>query len=165
VTGSSALALLIHDHQTHMHNYITRLHMEGLQRIAEYGQVKYLDRQIRAFLRYALFTEEAPFPSPLNAPPSFTAEFLKGARRDSKGRSLKDLDLQTHLFRYPCSFLLDSDAFRKLPAPLLQLVLERLHAVLTGNDAHPDFAGLAPESRLAVLEILKETAPDLTVGW
>ena len=164
-TGSSALPLLVHDHQTHMHNYITRLHMEGLQRIADYGQVKYLDNQIRAFLRYLLFTEEARLPSPVEASQDFILDFQKNAKRDSKGRSLKDMDLQTRLFRYPCSFLIDSDAFRKLPDPLRRLIMERLHMVLTGADTHLDFAAIPSKDRQAVLEILRETAPDLTVGW
>lgn len=163
--GSDTLALLLHDHQTHMHNYITRLHMEGQQRIAEYGHVRYLDNQIRAFLRYLLFTEEAPLPSPLTPSAEFVAAFQKNAKRDAKGRSLKDLDLNTRLFRYPCSFLLDSAAFRKLPTLVRNAVLVRLHAILTGTEEHPDFKRLIPDDAQAVLEILRETTPDLTVGW
>jgi hypothetical protein len=165
VSGSDTLALLLHDHQTHMHNYITRLHMEGRQRISEYGHVRYLDTQVRAFLRYLLFSEEAPLPSPLEPAPQFKDQFQKGAKRDSKGRSLRDFDLQTRLFKYPCSFLIDSDAFRKLPDMVRQKILDRLHAVLMGEDTHADFAGLAAEDRQAVLEILRETCPDLTAGW
>ena len=97
-SGSDTLALLLHDHQTHMHNYITRLHMEGQQRLSEYGHVRYLDTQVRAFLRYLLFTEEAPLPSRLEASAEFRAQFQKGAKQDARGRSLKDLDLQTRLF-------------------------------------------------------------------
>ncbi len=164
-SGSDTLALLLHDHQTHMHNYITRLHMEGQQRIAEYGHVRYLDTQVRAFLRYLLFTEEAPLPSRLEAAGEFRAEFQKAAKRDSQGRSLRDLDLQTRLFKYPCSFLIDSDAFRKLPGLVRQKILDRLHTVLLGEDTHADFAGLSAEGRQAVLEILRDTCPDLTAGW
>jgi hypothetical protein len=164
-SGSDTLALLVHDHQTHMHNYITRLHMEGQQRLSEYGHVRYLDTQVRAFLRYLLFTEEAPLPSRLEASAEFRAQFQKGAKQDARGRSLKDLDLQTRLFKYPCSFLIDSEPFRKLPAPVRQKILDRLHSVLLGEDAHPDFASLPAEARLAVLEILRETCPDLTAGW
>jgi hypothetical protein len=164
-SGSDTLALLVHDHQTHMHNYITRIHMEGKQRLFEYGHVRYLDIQIRAFLRYLLFTEAASLPSPLKAAPGFIDDFLKDAKRDSKGRSLRDFDLQTRLFKYPCSFLLDSEAFRKLPGMVRQKILERLHAVLLGEDPHSDFAGIPAEERRAVLEILRETCPDLTQGW
>ena len=164
-SGSDTLALLLHDHQTHMHNYITRLHLEGQQRISEYGHVRYLDTQVRAFLRYLLFTEEAPLPSKFEAAAEFQAHFQKAAKRDSRGRSLRDLDLQTRLFKYPCSFLIDSEPFRKLPALVRQKILDRLHSVLLGEDSHADFAGLPPEDRLAVLEILRETCPDLTAGW
>ncbi len=164
-SGSDTLALLLHDHQTHMHNYITRLHMEGQQRISEYGHVRYLDTQVRAFLRYLLFTEEVPLPSKLEAAAEFQAHFQKAAKRDSRGRSLRDLDLQTRLFKYPCSFLIDSEPFRKLPALVRQKILDRLHSVLLGEDSHADFAGLPAEDRLAVLEILRETCPDLTAGW
>ncbi len=164
-TGSDTLALLLHDHQTHMHNYITRLHMEGQQRISEYGHVRYLDTQVRAFLRYLLFTEEAALPSLLEPSAEFQAQFQRAAKRDSKGRSLRDLELQTRLFKYPCSFLIDTEAFRKLPGMVRQKILDRLHAVLLGEDTHPDFAGLTAEGRLAVLEILRETCPDLSVGW
>jgi hypothetical protein len=164
-SGSDTLALLVHDHQTHMHNYITRLHMEGQQRISEYGHVRYLDTQVRAFLRYLLFTEETPLPSPLDSSSEFFSHFQKDAKRDSKGRSLRDLDLQTRLFKYPCSFLLDSEAFRQLPEMVRQKILDRLHAVLLGEDPHADFAGIRADDRQAVLEILKETCPDLTVGW
>jgi hypothetical protein len=139
--------------------------MEGLQRIADYGQVKYLDIQIRAFLRYLLFTEEVRLPSPVEASQDFIQDFQKNAKRDSKGRSLKDMDLQTRLFRYPCSFLIDSDAFRKLPDPLRKVIMGRLHMVLTGADTHSDFAAFSAKDRQAVLEILRETAPDLTAGW
>lgn len=164
-SGSDPVALLLHDHQTHMHNYITRLHLEALKSIAEFGQVRYLDIPIRAFLRYLLFTEEAPLPSPLEPSPEFLGAFQKNAKRDSKGRSLKDFDLHTRIFRYPCSFLIDSDAFRSLPSPLRQTILERLHAILTGEDKHPDFANLSPTDCQTVLEILRDTAPDLTSGW
>lgn len=163
--GSDPLALLVHDHQTHMHNYITRLHMEGLQRISEYGSVRYLDIQIRAFLRYLLFTEEAQLPSKLEGSQPFRDAFQKNAKRDSKGRSLKDFDLTTRVFRYPCSFLIDSESFRKLPNQLREVILARLHEVLTGRDPHPDFKNLDKQEATAVLEILRETAPDLTQGW
>jgi hypothetical protein len=164
-SGSDTLALLVHDHQTHMHNYITRLQMEGKQRIVEYGHVRYLDTQVRAFLRYLLFTEEASLPSPMKPAPGFVDAFQKDAKRDSKGRSLRDFDLQTRLFKYPCSFLLDSEAFRKLPEMVRQKILDRLHTVLLGEDPHADFAGIPAAGRRAVLEILRETCPDLTQGW
>ena len=163
--GSEIVPLILHDHQTHMHNYITRLNMEAQQRMASYGNLRYLESQIRAFLRYLLFVEEAPLPSPISGSKEFIESFQKNARRDSQGRSLKDLDLQTRIFRFPCSFLLDSDAFRKMSVPVREAILSRLHKVLQGENPDPQFEKLSSADRKAILEILKETAPDLTAGW
>jgi hypothetical protein len=163
--GSEILPLLLHDHQTHMHNYITRLGMEGQERIASYGHLRYLQVQIVAFLRYLLFVEEAPLASPINASEKFIEAFQKNAKRDSKGRSLKDLDLKTRLFRFPCSFLIDSEAFRKMPTMVREAILAKLHQVLRGENPDPTFEALSLLNRKAILEILKATAPDLTAGW
>ena len=71
--------------------------------------------QVDAFLRYLLFTEEAPLTAPLEGNPEFVRDFTASGIRDSQGRSLRDLDLQTRMFKYPCSFLIHSDAFANLP--------------------------------------------------
>ncbi|NDB76409.1 MAG: hypothetical protein EB141_12330, partial [Verrucomicrobia bacterium] len=44
-------------------------------------------------------------------------------------------------------------------------VLQRLHEILTGQDSSPEFAGLAPERRKAILEILIDTKPNLPGYW
>ena len=163
--GSELVPLILHDHQTHMHNYITRLNMEGQQRIASYGHLRYLEVQVLAFVRYLLFVEEAPLPSPISASEKFVAEFQKNAKRDAKGRSLKDLDLNTRIFRFPCSFLLDSDAFRSMPSMVRDAILSKLHKVLLGENPDPNFEKISLSDRQAVLEMLKDTAPDLTTGW
>ena len=43
--------------------------------------------------------------------------------------------------------------------------LKRLHDVLTGRDTSAAFAHLTPADRRAVLEILRETLPDLPEYW
>jgi hypothetical protein len=42
---------------------------------------------------------------------------------------------------------------------------QRLYDVLTGKDAAPKFARLSAEDRRAVLEILRDTKPNLPVYW
>lgn len=163
--GSDVVCLLVHDHQTHMHNYITRLQFEGRQNLEMYQHVRYLKHQIQAFLRYLLFTEEAPFPSPLVATPDFAADFSKTARRDHKGRSLRDLDLQTRLFKYPCSFLIETDGFWKMPDPVREAILQKLWEILTGQNQEPAFSKISPDDRRAVLEILRDTLPQLPDYW
>ena len=82
-------------------------------------------------------------------------------RIDRRGRSLRDLDLQTRLFQYPCSYLIYSPSFDRLPAPMKTYVATRLREVLTGKDNSPAFAHLSPQDRQEILEILEETKPEL----
>ena len=163
--GSDIVALMVLEHQAHMHNYITRLNFETQIMTAMYGHTRYLRHQENAFLRYLLFTEEAPLTAPLAGNPEFVAAFTKSGPRDSKGRSLRDLDLQTRMFKYPCSFLIYSDAFAQMAPVMKEQLLRRLFAILTGTEAHSDFANIPPGDRQAILEILRETMPSLPDYW
>ena len=69
------------------------------------------------------FGEETKLTSPIKGTSGFTEYFEKLGPRDSIGRSLRDLDLQTRMFRYPCSFLIYSEAFDSMP----QVVKDRLY--------------------------------------
>lgn len=162
---SDIVALMVLEHQTHMHNYITRLNYETRIMTGRYGHIRYLKSQEDAFLRYLLFTEEAPLSEPIRGEPQYVEDFLSPARRDSKGRSLRDLDLHTRLFRYPCSYLIYSEAFDGLPTVMREHLLQRLHGILTGRNKDPQFAKIAPEDRQAILEILRETKSNLPAYW
>ena len=68
-----------------------------------------------ALLEYLLFRDEAPLKGPVKGTSAFAKEFQQGGPRDSKGRSLGQLDLHQRLLRYPCSYLIYSEAFDALP--------------------------------------------------
>lgn len=163
--GSDVVALMVLEHQTHMHNYIARLNVEARQMLAAYGHVRYMRAQVDAFLRYLLFTEEAALTAPLEGNPEFVRDFTASATRDTKGRSLRDLDFKTRMFKYPCSFLIYSPAFDAMADPIKQVILQKLHDILTGKEKDEQFARISPEDRAAVLEILKETKPTLPDYW
>ena len=163
--GSDIVALMVLEHQAHMHNYITRLNFETQIMTTMYGHTRYLRHQENAFLRYLLFTEEAPLTAPLAGNPEFVAAFAKLGPRDSKGRSLRDFDLQTRMFKYPCSFLIYSDAFAQMAPVMKEELLRRLFAILTGTETHSDFANIPAADRQAILEILRETMPSLPDYW
>lgn len=163
--SSDIVAMSVLAHQAHMHNYITRLNFETRIMTGMYGHVRYLKNQVNAFLRYLLFTEEAPLTAPLIGDPTFAKEFQAAGPRDSRGRSLRDLDLQTQLFKYPCSFLIYTPAFDAMPDVIREVLLQRLYAILTGADQDPQFARLKAEDRQAILEILRETKPNLPAYW
>ncbi len=163
--GSDIVALLVLEHQTKMHNYIARLNYESRSMLAAYGHIRYLKNQENAFLRYLLFTEELPLTSPISGNADYVQAFTALGPRDPAGRSLRDFDLQTRIFKYPCSFLIYSAAFDQLPPPMHDHLLQRLHEILTGKDTSPDFAKIPAEQRQAVLEILRATKPGLPEYW
>ncbi len=165
VKGSDITALMVLEHQTHMHNYIARLNLEAQQMVAAYGHVRYMRAQVDAFLRYLLFTEETQLTEAIEGDPQYVRDFMASAIRDSKGRSLRDLDLQTRVFKYPCSFLIYSPAFDAMAEPIRAVVLQKLYDILTGKVKDEQFAKLTAADRATVLEILRETKPNLPDYW
>ena len=95
----------------------------------------------------------------------FAEEFAAKGPRDGKGRSLREFDLKTRIFKYPCSYLIYSEDFDALPAPAKTYVYHRLLEVLSGRDQSGDFERLTKADRQAVLEILLATKTDLPDEW
>ena len=105
-----------------------------------------------------LFVDEAKLQGPIvGIDPGFVTAFGHPARRDEQGRSLRDLDLKTRLFKYPCSYLIHSPAFAELPDAVRNYVMDRLSAVVADRDADRDFAHLSVEDRKAIRAILITT--------
>src|ERR1051325_2758379 len=61
---SDIVALMVLGHQTHMHNFITRLHYEAELALQTYGHVNYLKNVSEGVLQYLLFTEGTPLTAP-----------------------------------------------------------------------------------------------------
>ena len=162
---SDIVALMVLEHQTHMHNFITRLGYEATLAVHQYGHVNYLKSATEAFLRYLLFTEEAALTEPVAGASDFSREFAAQGPRDRAGRSLREFDLRTRLFKYPCSYLIYSDGFDRLPDKMKERLYHRLWEILSGSDSGPDFQRLLPATRRAILEILVDTKPGLPAYW
>lgn len=163
--GSDIVALMVLEHQTHMHNFLTRLHYESTLALGQYGHIRYLKSASEAFLKYLLFTEEAPLTSAVRGNPEFARAFASNGPRDAKGRSLRDFDLETRLFKYPCSYLIYSTAFDHLPREMKRHLYQRLWDILNAKDSSAEFQALSGDSRQAILEILRETKPGLPDYW
>lgn len=181
---SDIVALLLLEHQSQMHNLLARASMES--RCAYYhdqginealGRPKdtvsestqrRMSRAADDLLKYMLFADEQPLDSPIEGNTEFAERFQARGTQfgqvDSKGRSLRDLDLQTRLFKYPCSYLIYSDAFRRLPQPMLDLVRQRLEEILTAEQSPAGYERLSRSDRCNLLEILRETMPELFAG-
>jgi hypothetical protein len=155
---SDVAALMTLEHQTRMINLITRV-----SRI--YRAQSKDAAAIDELVAYMLFAGEARLTAPVKGASTFTESFAGRGPRDSQGRSLRDFDLKSRMFRYPLSYMIYSDSFDALPAAARDLIYRRLYGVLSGKDTSPEFARLSQEDRRAVFEILRETKPDLPAYW
>ncbi len=162
---SDIVALMVLEHQMHMHNFITRLNYETTVHLKQYGHVRYLKNTAEAFLKYLLFVDEAPLTSAIQGSPEFVRDFASRGPRDKQGRSLRDFDLHTRLFKFPCSYLIYSDAFEALPLPMKEVLYSRLWEILSGQDRSEPYRVLGSSTRQSILEILSETKRDLPATW
>jgi hypothetical protein len=174
---SDIVALLVLEHQTRLHNLMTRASYETRDALRDARRMNVAegkpgdaprpstDSRIRSacepLVKALLFSEAESFSDPIKGTSGFAERFAAASGpKDSKGRSLRELDLQTRLLRYPCSYLIYSEAFDALPAPARAYIYKRLHAVLDGADTSLAFAHLTPDDRKAIREILTDTRPE-----
>jgi hypothetical protein len=162
---SDIVSLMILEHETHMHNFITRLNYETVIALQQYGKIDHLKFKVDSFLQYALFTEAAPITNAVKGSPAFVKEFESRGPVDSTGRSLRQLDLNTRLFKHPCSFLIYSEQFDAMPPQIKDMIYKRLYEILNGADKSAKFKTLTAKDRKAILEILRETKKDLPDYW
>jgi hypothetical protein len=163
---SDIAALLVLEHQTRIENLLTRLNWEGRSAARQRmpGQAVdggRLQQAVNDLVDYLLFVDEAPLPRKLEGASGFAARFAAQGPADRQGRSLRELDLERHLFRYPCSYMIYAPAFDALPPDTLDAVYRRLWAILSGRDATAPYERLSRGDRRAVVEILRETKKGL----
>jgi hypothetical protein len=178
---SDIVALMVLEHQVGMLNRLARAGLETRMALHyEREMNKALDRpageqsdsarsRIRSVgetvTRYMLFHEETRLTDRVEGTSTFAADFAARGLRDSKGRSLREFDLKTRLFRYPCSYLIYSRAFDSLPAEVKDYVYQRLWQIFNGPRTGKDDPELAADDRAAILDILRETKRDLPDYW
>jgi hypothetical protein len=124
-----------------------------------------VDADVRDLVDYLLFVGEAPLREPVRGVSTFTRTFAERGPRDSRGRSLREFDLRTRLFRYRLSFMIYSDLFDTLPQPVRQSVYQRLYDVLSGRETSEKYAAISTADRLAILDIVGETKTNLPAYW
>jgi hypothetical protein len=184
---------MVFAHQAHMINLITRLGWEW--RIAAYDHpadgstqktaenAKNAEKHFSAIsapsavfsgslkdtvaelVDYLLFVDEPPLPGSITGSSGFAESFAAQGPADTKGRSLRRLDLDRRLMRYPCSYMVYSEPFRALPADARNAVYARIWDILSGRDTNPKYARLPAADRRAVVDILGETLQDLPTGF
>jgi hypothetical protein len=156
---SDVTALMVLEHQTRMVNLMTRLGWEARLRASDAAERTRL--AARDLVDYLFFVDEAPLAGPVKGSSRFAEVFAAQAPRDTRGRSLKQLDLTRRLLRYPCSYMVYAEAFDALPETALDAVYRRMWTVLSGQDRAARYAHLTLPTRQAIVEILRETKKGL----
>jgi len=151
--SSDIVALMVFDHQGRAVNLFTLLGWQTRIAKAE-SRLDFTTGELRDVVRetadYLLFADEAPLTAPIEGTSGFGKTFTAAGRRDSRNRSLRELDLQTRLLKYRCSYMIYSPAFGALPVEARAAVIARMKQILDGR-----------ADGAAVQEILGETL----AGW
>jgi hypothetical protein len=116
-----------------------------------------LKRMLDKLVQLMLMQDSITLAEPISANAGFRAWFEAQGPRDAQGRSLRELDLDTRLFRYPLSYLVQSRELAMLPAFARDYIWHELAAVLQGDKPHPALESVSEEDLLAMFEILQET--------
>jgi hypothetical protein len=142
---SDIVALMVIEHQVHVQNLITRVNYDTRTELHnQQMRNKELGRDPDYRSTDTLKRIES-IAEPLVRAMLFVDEALLSDER---------------LFRYPCSYLIYSQAFDALPDLTKRYIYGRLGDVLGGQDKNEEFAHLSEADRRAIREILEETKAD-----
>jgi hypothetical protein len=169
--SSDIVALMVFEHQMHMVNLFTRVGWEV--RFAQYQEridkaprshdltEGLLRDTARELADYMLFVDEAPLSEKIQGSSGFAEIFSARGPRDSKGRSLRQFDLERRLMRYPCSYMIYSEAFDGMPDQAREAVYKQMWQILSGEEHGNKYSKLSLIDRQAIVEILRETKKGL----
>jgi hypothetical protein len=173
---SDIVALLVFEHQSTVYNLITRINFKARSRVARElsaapadvalgnrmnpKTLAWVQQLTEPLVQAMVFANAAPLTDAVASTSGYDAWFQAQGPRDPAGRSLRELDLRTRLFKYPLSYLVYSPAFDGLPDYVRNYVYGRFKEILSGRDVHGGFSKLPAADRQVVLEILTATKPE-----
>lgn len=162
---SDIVALMVFEHQMHMMNLLTRIGWQARYLVRNGNVLDLQANGLRAsaedLVDYMLFVDEVPLPNKIEGTSGFAEKFSAEGPNDSRGRSLRQFDLEHRLMRYPCSYMIYSDAFDALPSEAKDAIYQRMWLILSGSMTEAKYTRLSPADRQAVVEILRETKKGL----
>jgi hypothetical protein len=155
---SDVVALMTLEHQVRATNLITRLSRDA--RTDHSIEISF-QSAINDLVDYLLFVDEAPFRNRIIGTSGYTDKFSKLGPHDGKGRSFRQFDLTYRLMRFPCSYMIYSEAFDALPSSVKSAIYSRMWTILSARSQRGRYQRLSDADRKAIIEILTETKHDL----
>jgi len=172
---SDVVALLVFEHQVYIENLITRASYKGRTMVARVNDGQPADEltwdqlpakarpivkaMLEPLVKALVFVDATPLPGKIAGNSGFDRWFQAQGPRDSQGRSLRELDLTTRVFRYPLSYMIYSIGFDGLPTYAHEYVYQRLADILSGRDRSAPYSHLSAADRATALQILTQTKP------
>lgn len=177
VDTSDVVALLVLEHQTHVQNALVLAAYEA-RRALEYQRAlnealgeapdapvssttTRLDSATKRVVDALVGVNEIALPGPVGQRSPFAKVFESKGLQDEEGRSLRQLDLQTRVFRWPLSYAIHSTAMKTLPPVLRDRVWTRLGELfagpLTGDDLAAYGKVIDAEKQQAVRAIIERS--------
>ncbi|MAM70860.1 MAG: hypothetical protein CMP91_06965 [Gammaproteobacteria bacterium] len=170
---SDIVALMVLEHQVTVQNQITYIRFKapavmerrGLGLASDATTWNELPEAARLFLSGMLdelvqklvMLNFAELSSPISGEEDYMEWFEGHGPEDSYGRSLRELDLNKSLFRYPLSYLIYTPDFDTLPAYAKDYVYQQLAAYLQGEDLYEGSSQFSIQERRLALDILAAT--------
>ena len=171
VATSDILPNLLHEHQVGFTNRVVEANYTIREKLdAGHGRLsaadtKELNDLAAQLVRYVLFADEARLPSRMAGDENFVHDFLAKKKAAANGASLRDLDLQTRLFKRRCSYMIYSSIWDGMHPLFKQSVEAKLWAALQENPTDKEFAYLPANEKREIRQIIKETKTGLPVWW
>ncbi len=108
-----------------------------------------------------LFCNEFSLSTQIGGSNEFARSFVARGPTDPNGRSLREFDMRTRMFKYPLSYLIYSEAFDALQPVLRNEVCQQLRQILDGENQASEYSHLTNDLRQQIREIVLATKPDI----
>lgn len=158
---SDIVALMTLEHQAGFLNLVGNIRALASVRTEPAG----MTAAVNVLADYMLGVDGAVLSAPVKGVSGFSDSFAAQGLKDAKGRSLRDFDLRSRLFRYPLSYMIYTEAFDTLPPDPKAQLYQRLAEVLSGRDQSPKYLVLTRADREAAIDIVAATKPGLPAFW
>ena len=154
---------MVMQHQVDVQNEIARVNYRVRTILAREGEIsaERLAEESEDLLQALFMSDEITLTEPVSGTSGFTEHFQGLGPVGRDGKSLRELDLQERLFKYPLSYQIYTAAFDALPEQALDYLGRRIRAILAGEDQTEAFAHISAAQRNDMLAILQETKPAL----
>jgi hypothetical protein len=167
---SDIVALMVLEHQCQAHNLLTAASL-NYKRVYHLGKAMNVDADPDAgsagrvadsaaarIVEWFLFKDEAALGADgVEGCAEFQEQFEARFPRTADGRSLADFELNSRLFKYRCSYMIYSEAFKQLPDAVKSRVVAGLKKVLESPSAEDAYPDLKLTERRRIARILDET--------